>query len=144
MKLISKIVLYVLSTGIIFSSLFIGNAGVAAKEFERNQLPPAGPRLDIGPKEYLYLHASDQATILDRLIKCESGWKTEAKSKTSSATGLGQFINSTWLSTRSKMGRDTDLELRRNPYEMIDTILVLWDGGKGANHWLESRGCWAR
>ena len=127
---------------IIFGSLFIGNAGVAAKEFERNQLPLANVRLAIGPREYLYIHAGDQAEVLDRLIACESSWKTEVKSKTSSASGLGQFINSTWVSTRRSMGRSEELGLRKDPYEMIDTIIVLWDDGRGASHWSESRSCW--
>lgn len=39
---------------------------------------------------------------IDRLIHIESGGRADAKAKTSSATGLGQFINSTWLGTIRK------------------------------------------
>jgi len=36
-------------------------------------------------------------TIVDRIIQVESGGKAGAKNKRSTATGLGQFIESTWL-----------------------------------------------
>lgn len=38
------------------------------------------------------------AGYLERLAQRESGWRPDARAKTSSATGLTQFINSTWTS----------------------------------------------
>lgn len=63
---------------------------------------------------------------LVRQAHAESGFKTEIKAKTSSATGLFQFIESTWLSMVEKYGHkygiETDgktrreiLDLRRDP-----------------------------
>lgn len=94
------------------------------------------------PKEYLYAHAGDQAKILDRVITCESGWKPTIKNKSSSATGLAQFIDGTWRSTRIKMGLEPTLESRLDSYQHIDATIFLWDEGRGAGHWAESRPCW--
>ena len=63
--------------------------------------------------------------LLDQ-ARTESNFKTDVKSKTSSATGLYQFINSTWLGMIEKHGEkygiDTDakskkeiLDLRKDP-----------------------------
>jgi hypothetical protein len=56
--------------------------------------------------------------------RLESGFNPDARARTSSATGLFQFIDSTWLSTVSHHGarhglnptsRDEALSLRRDP-----------------------------
>ena len=56
--------------------------------------------------------------------RLESGFNPEARARTSSATGLFQFIDSTWLSTVSRHGaqhglnpasREEALSLRRDP-----------------------------
>jgi len=65
-------------------------------------------------------------SYLIKQAKVESGFNTSIKAKTSSATGLYQFIDSTWIQTLSanarKHGIDIDgksraelLELRKNP-----------------------------
>ncbi len=41
---------------------------------------------------------------LNQIIQIESAGKPEAKASTSSATGLGQFLNQTWLETLKKYG----------------------------------------
>ncbi|MFC3692664.1 tape measure protein [Chenggangzhangella methanolivorans] len=59
---------------------------------------------------------------VDRVIKVESGGRTNAKNPDSTATGLGQFIESTWLRLFKKlypeqfstMSRGAILELRKN------------------------------
>lgn len=57
--------------------------------------------------------------------RLESGFNPEARARTSSATGLFQFLDSTWLGTLSKhgarhglapMSRQEALGLRRDPY----------------------------
>lgn len=60
--------------------------------------------------------------FVDRVIKVESGGRADAKNPNSSATGVGQFIDSTWLALFRKyyperaanMGRDAILELRKD------------------------------
>ncbi len=103
--------------------------------------PLSGPRTYASPKEYLYAKAGADAPLLDRIIQCESGYQAEIKNKNSSATGLAQFISSTWISSRRGMGLSEDLELRKNPYESIDTMLWLYKQA-GTQPWSESRSCW--
>lgn len=141
MRLIPKLIVYAISTAVVTVSLYLQSVPVAAMVYPYQPLPSSADRV-IQPREYLYLHAGSDAKVLDRIIACESGWHSEARSKTSSATGLGQFLSGTWTSTRLRMGFDTDLELRKDPYESIDTLIFLWDNGQGAGHWRESLPCW--
>lgn len=105
--------------------------------------PLSGPRTYESPKEYLYATAGDQAPVLDRVITCESGWKVDIKNKTSTASGLAQFLDSTWINTRARMGKPDPLLLLKHDWkEHIDTTVFLWDSGRGAGHWLESKSCW--
>src|SRR5262249_4793075 len=74
------------------------------------------------------LDAVDQADIVDisavveQIIKVESNGDFNAKNKRSSATGLGQFVNETWLmlirTHRPDLAKDSSesdvLELRRD------------------------------
>lgn len=61
-------------------------------------------------------------SYVDRVIKAESGGKANAKNPNSSATGVGQFIASTWLDLfrryypqqAANMGRDAILALRKD------------------------------
>lgn len=70
--------------------------------------------------------------FVERVIKAESGGRADAKNPNSSATGVGQFIESTWLDLFRKyypdaaqtMGRDAILELRKD----ADVSRVLIEG----------------
>ncbi|WP_420492375.1 hypothetical protein [Allomesorhizobium alhagi] len=61
-------------------------------------------------------------SFVERVIKAESGGRADAKNPNSSATGAGQFIESTWLdlfrrhfpARAQTMGRDAILELRKD------------------------------
>jgi hypothetical protein len=62
-------------------------------------------------------------TVVDQIIKVESNGDPNAKNKRSSATGLGQFLDETWLflirAHRPDLARDRTeaevLDLRRDP-----------------------------
>lgn len=84
----------------------------------RLRMAPADERLDAlqGP-------VGDMAAYVNRVIGVESGGDPNAKARTSSATGLGQFIESTWLEFFREMhpeayreqSRGEILSLRRDP-----------------------------
>lgn len=59
------------------------------------RLPMAGPRI-FTPREYLYFLDPKLAPILDRMIRCESGWKPAIENASSTASGLAQFLDGTW------------------------------------------------
>lgn len=64
----------------------------------------------------------------------ESSYNAGSKNKNSSATGMAQFIKSTWVSFRTRMGEDANLDLRLDPRESIKTLA--WALSKGyASHW---------
>lgn len=67
---------------------------------------------------------------LQRLIGAESGGDPNAAAKTSSAVGLGQFIETTWLQFIREMkpgllglNRDAMMDLRKNPEMMKQAIM---------------------
>lgn len=81
---------------------------------------------------------SKQYGVNPELMNCilfkESSYNAGAKNKTSSATGMAQFIKSTWVSFRTRMGEDTNIDLRLDPIESIKTLA--WALSKGyKNHW---------
>lgn len=76
----------------------------------------------ISATEQTYMNSMLGGSLVDRIIGVESGGNANAKNPDSSATGLGQFIESTWLSLFKKHFPDsasglTDaaiLELRKD------------------------------
>jgi len=112
-----------------------------AEEEAVNSLPVAeGEWERYEPRQYLYLKYPQVAKKVDAVIICESGWDATARNRGSSATGLAQFLNSTWINTRTRMGESADFESRLDPYEHIDTTVWLWKHD-GVVHWLESQNC---
>jgi murein DD-endopeptidase MepM/ murein hydrolase activator NlpD len=84
-------------------------------------------------------------TLVDQIIRVESGGKADAKNPLSSATGLGQFIESTWLRMMKQyrpdlagtMGREDLLALRNDPTISRDMITALAREGEA---YLQARG----
>lgn len=68
------------------------------------------------------------------ILKNESGFRKAATNGTSSASGMGQFINSTWISWRKEMGENPDLNLRFDADEMIKTTSFGLSKGR-QSHW---------
>ena len=87
------------------------------------------------PRDYLKKIASEDFYILDLIVKCESGWKPWAKNPNSTASGLFQFIGSTW-SRWSSPSHDVF-----NPYDNIDVAYKLYKA-QGTSPWNASKTCW--
>lgn len=78
---------------------------------------------------------------LDCAIQVESNGVPNAKAKTSSATGLGQFLKGTWLGTEQRPGmvrvhrpdllahyaESTILDMRTNPSLSIELLARFWE-----------------
>ena len=83
--------------------------------------------------------------LVDQIIRVESGGKADAKNPLSSATGLGQFISSTWLrmmqqyrpDLASTMDKDSLLALRNDPTISREMITALAREGES---YLRARG----
>lgn len=82
--------------------------------------PPVAAPLDI---EAVFQRFADEFKTdkeqLKRIAKCESGFNAEATN--GDYVGMFQYASSSWSSMRSRMGVDTNPDLRRNPEEMIKT-----------------------
>lgn len=92
---------------------------------------------EITPQEYLREQAGPDFELLNFIIICESGWKTNAQNPRSSAGGLFQFLDSTWNRTASPGWEKYD------PYRNIDAGIALFKK-EGTDPWKESEGCWKR
>jgi len=69
-----------------------------------------------------------EATML-RIAKCESGLDTQAKNKTSTATGTFQFLSGTWQDGVKWRGLNWTLEDRKDIYKSAD--MAAWFMAKG-------------
>ena len=74
-----------------------------------------------------------------KIANCESGFNILAKNKTSTASGIFQFINHTWVRVRNHMGENADLSLKLDAEENIKTAYALYTLRKerGLNPWTE-------
>ena len=83
--------------------------------------------------------AAGLSGIARRVAQCESGLDPNAQNPVSSASGLFQFIDSTWRSV-------TGLAPPASAYSVdtqVNAFWELWDGGSGAGHWAPSQHCWS-
>ncbi len=76
--------------------------------------------------------------LAERIIQCESNWRPNAKNPSSSAYGLGQFIDGTWDYVQKKWGVELD---RDNPDDQMYAVVRLLKE-EGTKHWKESEYCW--
>tara|TARA_R100000951_G_scaffold1557_5_gene3279 strand:- start:5298 stop:7727 length:2430 start_codon:yes stop_codon:yes gene_type:complete len=99
----------------------VGGASVAPERY----VPKAdSPKDDIGDLIKNTPESKPESnTFVDKIIGAESGGNPNAKNPKSSATGLGQFISSTWMDMINRhapelaegKSRDAVLALRKNP-----------------------------
>lgn len=72
-----------------------------------------------------------------RVANCESGYNPSSKNKNSTASGVGQFIASTWANTESGKAGISVFDADANTKELVKKIS---QGGISA--WNASRNCW--
>lgn len=98
---------------------------------------------DPTPKEYLAELAGNNFELLSKIIWVESGWRIDAQNKTSTASGLAQFLDSTFLTyCVNKYQLTTSLEFKNDPYIQIECMVKMVNDG-GLSHWNASRHLWS-
>jgi hypothetical protein len=69
--------------------------------------------------------------------KYESNGNYRAQNPSSSASGAYQFIDSTWRAVTGRSDRAMDAP----PAVQDAAFYKLWDGGRGAHHWVTANRC---
>jgi soluble lytic murein transglycosylase-like protein len=86
------------------------------------------------PEAYLEsITSEDEYKLLFKIIQCESGWNPLAKNQNSTASGLFQFIASTWNSWG-----------HGDVFNYVDNLEagVRLYRARGTSPWLASVACW--
>jgi soluble lytic murein transglycosylase-like protein len=78
-----------------------------------------------------------------RIAFAESGLNCKVQNKDSSAGGLFQFINSTFLSTQKRLGKPQDISKKYDCNENAELGIYLLSKGE-LHHWNASRSAWDR
>lgn len=91
---------------------------------------------------YIQQYAAEfgiDAGLLDRIAKCESGYRSNAKNRTSTASGVFQFIRGTWNGTIEGRAGLSPFNAEANVRAAARKIS---EGGLRA--WNASKHCWSR
>lgn len=79
--------------------------------------------------------------LLTKIAKCESGLRIEAKNSKSSASGIMQFLDSTFINEAHAYGLPTDD--KNNAQVQLEIAARMIAGGK-IRAWNSSRHCWSK
>jgi hypothetical protein len=83
-----------------------------------------------------------QWDALNKLVMSESGWRNTAQNPTSTAYGIGQFLNSTWATVGMRKTSDPGAQIK-GMYQYIDqrydNPIAAWSF-KRRNNWYEAGG----
>ncbi|MGI8425099.1 MAG: transglycosylase family protein [Actinomycetota bacterium] len=103
---------------------------------------PEAPNVEPEPPEPQQTHVHPTDSRLAAVAMCESGGSYTAQNPRSSASGKYQMINGTFQGT--KAGKQSGYKRAKDaPPEVQEAAAIeLWDNGRGASHWSESRRCW--
>jgi hypothetical protein len=88
-------------------------------------------------KTYTKVKKVSLSGIAACIAKYESGGNPRAENPHSSASGLFQFIDGTWraITGRSDRAKDAPVSVQ------IQAFYKLWNGGRGAHHWVVAPKC---
>lgn len=78
--------------------------------------------------------------LIDAVVGCESGYRPDAANPSSSAGGLGQWLDSSWRSYSPRYGMGGRSRFEVWPAAYV-TAGVISDGG--ISNWDASRHCWS-
>lgn len=78
------------------------------------------------------------ADLFLKIAQCESRLNSKAKNPKSTASGIFQFLNSTFNIVKKELGRDLDVF---NPIHNIEAAAYLY-AQKGSKPWQASYECW--
>ena len=105
----------------------------------RPSLPPSAAKIIHKWADY-YGVDKDLAV---RIAHAESGLNCKVQNKRSSAGGLFQFINSTFLNTQKRLGKRPDISRKFDCDENAELGIYLLSKGE-LQHWKASRSVWSR
>ncbi len=83
------------------------------------------------PRTYLYQRWPDSAARMECVIQVESGWDPNARNPLSTASGLAQFLNTTWARTPQGQAGFSPFD----PYASIDAFGWMVHGGGSWSEW---------
>lgn len=91
--------------------------------------PTSTPIPDSTDIESLFTRFSNEYVVDKELLKkianCESGFNTNASGAGGQYVGMFQFSEGAWITARTKMGQNSDTNLRSNAEESIKTAAFL-------------------
>lgn len=108
------------------------------KPAEKKEEKQTDESADLSLEGLVEKYCGEKSALAKRIIKAESNWNPQAKNKSSSASGLFQFIKSSWASYSKKAGVNGDV------FDAHDNIKVgCWVlNTTGTSPWNASKSKW--
>jgi soluble lytic murein transglycosylase-like protein len=100
--------------------------------------------VELTMEEKIILRAEEygvSTTTALAVAKCESGLDQGAKNPNSSASGIFQFLKSTWKSTLERMGLPSNLDVFDGDANIRAAMWLMAEDGI-YTHWYPSYYCW--